>query len=274
MLKRRIRRALSYGFVLFLMAVLTLLMSSRQDRVSGIPVLNYHGIANEAGNPLMLGVADFERQMAYLAKEGYQSVSPKQLVEYLQEGKPLPEKSVLITFDDGYKNNYTQAYPIMKKYGLTGTIFLVTDTVGRDDWYLNWDQVREMRKDGFVFGSHTLNHLPLNDLTPQEILFQLTRSKEGIEWRLEAPVEFFAYPTGAYDREIAALVREAGYKAAFTIEFGRVKAGDDLYELNRIPILKTSCPFYHFYTRLNMTTAMGKAKQLKEKILGPGRTVL
>ena len=274
MLGKILKRVLLYCLILSMIAGLGLMLSSKLDRMSGIPVLNYHGVENVEGNPLMLGVADFEKQMAYLQKEGYKSISPQQLMDHLTTGAALPEKPVLITFDDGYRNNYENAYPILKKYGLTATIFLVTDTVGTNDWYLNWEQVKEMRRDGFAFGSHTLSHLPLNDLAPEEIMFQLVKSKEGIEWRLDAPADYFAYPTGAYNKDVAELVKQAGYKAAFTIEFGRVKKGDNPFALERIPILQTSCPFYHFYTRLNLTTAMGKAKQIKEKISGPSKVVL
>ncbi len=274
MVEKKKKRGLLLCGGLLLLGILLLFGSSLVDRYSGVPVLNYHGIEDHEHNPLMLGVADFDRQMAYLAQEGYHSITPKQLLAHLEQGAELPSKPILITFDDGYRNNYDNAYPILKKYGLTATIFLVTDTVGTNDWYLNWQQVEEMRKAGFVFGSHTLNHVPLNDLSQDEIRFQLTKSKEGMQWKLDVPIDYFAYPTGAYNETVGKLVREAGYKAAFTIDFGRVKVGDNPYALDRIPILKTKSPFYHFYTRLNFTTLMSKAKLVKEWVLGPSALTL
>lgn len=270
------RKYKAMSAVLFMLLAIGAILfgSSWLDRRSGIPVLNYHGVEDNEHNPLMLGVADFDRQMAYLQREGYHSITPKQLLAHLQQGAALPEKPILITFDDGYRNNYENAYPILKKYGLTATVFLVTDTVGTNDWYLTWPQVEEMRKNGMVFGSHTLSHVPLNDLSADEIMFQLTKSKEGMEWRLDVPVDYFAYPTGAYNERVGQLVKAAGYKAAFTIDFGRVKVGDNPYALDRIPILQTRCPFYHFYTRLTFTTLMGKAKQAKEWLLGPSALTL
>lgn len=233
-----------------------------------IPVLNYHRVKDNVFNPLTLSNEEFEEQMQYLHAHGYHSITPDQLLMYLQTGEPLPDKPVLITFDDGYRDNYVNAYPILKKYGFTATIFLITDVVGHDYWYLDWEQVREMQQAGFVFGSHTLSHIPLTTMGHDEATFQLLKSKEGMEWRLHTPVNYFAYPNGEYNRDAEALVKRLGYKAAFSTDFGRVNAKSDVYALERIPIFKSRHPFANFYLRLNFTTLTAKLKN----VIRPFRT--
>ena len=101
----------------------------------GVPVLNYHQVNSEENDMLSVPVEEFEAQMAYLEESGYTTITPDQLRDFLTDGTPLPEKPVLITFDDGYKDNYTNAFPILKKHHMTATIFLVTDYIGRfEQW--------------------------------------------------------------------------------------------------------------------------------------------
>jgi peptidoglycan/xylan/chitin deacetylase (PgdA/CDA1 family) len=249
-----------------LLAIFWLGFFSFQSSPQTIPVLNYHMVEDYTDSHLAVGTEEFETQMAYLAKRGYTSITPDQLVEYLEKGTSLPEKPVLITFDDGYQDNFTNAYPIMKKYGFTGTIFLITDYIGQDAWYMSWEQVREMSKNGFVFGSHTLSHTPLTTITLVDAEKQLRESREVLEWRLAVPVTYFAYPTGAYSRSIEAMTKNAGYNAAFTVDFGKVAKKDDLYALKRIPIFKSKASLVNFYLRVEMTPVANALRSIKEKI--------
>ncbi len=217
--------------------------------LADVPILNYHKV-DTLNHCLSLTPAEFEDQINYLAENGYHSITPDQLMGYLKYGRALPDKPVLITFDDGYADNYANAYPILRKYGFTATIFLVTAFVGHVDRYLTWDQVREMHKNGFVFGSHTVNHKPLTKLSPEEITAELTESAAEIERQLGARPRYFAYPTGAYTLKIEELVRQAGYRAAFTIRYGQVGLESDPYALERIPVYHSGKTFRSFYYRL------------------------
>ncbi|HEY3426639.1 MAG TPA: polysaccharide deacetylase family protein, partial [Negativicutes bacterium] len=120
-------RLCTYKNMLFIIVVLLLIAFAafiHQER--NIPVLNYHQVEDNVNNPLTLSNQEFEEQMAYLHRHGYNSITPDQLIMHLRTGAALPDKPVLITFDDGYRDNYMNAYPIMKKYGFTGTVFLIT----------------------------------------------------------------------------------------------------------------------------------------------------
>lgn len=241
----------------------------------GVPILNYHRVDNKSEDRLTLTVADFDAQMAYLHSRGYRTIKPDQLLDYLQGAGPLPDKAVVITFDDGYEDNYTNAWPILQKYNYTAAVFLITDKIGADSGYMTWEQAEAMRKpggsieNGWIIGSHTLDHGVLTKLSPAEVRFQLEKSKEGMQWRLDVPVKYFAYPTGAYNQTVRDMVQQAGYKAAFATDFGRATRDSDVYALPRIPILKSYVSFCDFYLRLHFTPAIGQLKRVKDKIFPP-----
>ena len=158
----------------------------------GIPVLNYHQINNEDYNALTLSNVEFEAQINYLYQKGYNGISPDQLADYLQYGKQLPANPVLITFDDGYEDNYRVAYPILQKYHFTATIFLITDFVNHYENYLTWNQIKEMNAAGLSFEDHTLSHISLPNASNEEINNQLLKSKQALEWRLGKMIENLA----------------------------------------------------------------------------------
>lgn len=215
-----------------------------------VPILNYHKV-DILNHALSVSPQEFEEQMEYLHNNGYHTINPDQLMAYLKYGKQLPDKPIMITFDDGYLDNYTNAYPIMKKYDFTATIFIITNLIGQDIRFMTWDQIREMQQYGIVFGSHTANHKSLTSLTKEQVITELSQSRDEIVRQLGKAPKYFAYPTGTYNGEIEEMVRAAGYKAAFTIEYGQVGADSDLYLLQRIPIFKGQKTFRSFFIRLN-----------------------
>ncbi len=218
--------------------------------LADVPVLNYHKI-DVFQHALSIPPAEFEEQMAYLSQNGFTTITPEQLMAYFNHEKALPAKPILITFDDGYLDNYTNAYPIMKKYGFTAAIFVVTDLIGHDERFMSWNQVREMQQDGFVFGSHTVSHAVLTKLSREQAVEELTGSRKVLEEQLGGKIRYFAYPTGAYNLQIEELVKQAGYKAAFTIRYGEAGAQSNPYALERIPIFRGPQTFRSFFVRLH-----------------------
>ncbi len=204
----------------------------------GVPILSYHRVA-DAEDPLSVSPADFERQMRWLAENGYTAVTLAALVDHMTAGSPLPVKPVVITFDDGYADNYHTALPIMSRYGMKATVFVINDFVGEGP-YMDWDEVRAMWRAGTEIGSHTLAHRDLTLLPAGERLWDIKVSKNGIQWRLGGvPVEFLAYPFGSYDAATAATLAIAGYRGAVTTVTGLNRPGDDVYALRRIGVSRT-----------------------------------
>jgi peptidoglycan/xylan/chitin deacetylase (PgdA/CDA1 family) len=239
----------------------------------GVPVLNYHQINNEDHNALTLSGKEFEAQINYLYREGYTAISPDQLADYLQYDKKLPSNPVLITFDDGYGDNYQVAYPILQKYHFTATIFVITDFVSHYNKYLTWNQIKEMSDNGLSFEDHTLSHISLPKASDEEISNQLVKSKEALEWRIGRKVEYLAYPGGEYGQRVIQLTKDAGFRAAFTVNFGRDRVNSTLYTLNRIPIFGGgSHTFYHFWLRLKFTRVFNALQNFKAFLLKEGDT--
>ncbi|MDD3114730.1 MAG: polysaccharide deacetylase family protein [Anaerovibrio sp.] len=220
-----------------------------EDDPRTVMVLNYHKIANEHKS-LSVTLPDFEQHMKWLQEYGYTSITPEELYAFVVGGAALPEKPVLITFDDGYKDNYTNAYPIMKKYGFKGTIFVVTGFLGVYDNYLTWDQARELSDNGFSIESHTHSHKSMTEASDEEISRELTRSREKIKEKLGLEADFIAYPTGTYNLHIADLVRQAGYKGAFTIKYDNVSRESNVYALERVPVFHTEKTNKDFLERI------------------------
>ncbi|AJQ29110.1 polysaccharide deacetylase family protein [Pelosinus fermentans] len=266
------KKAIRYGIIILIFILLGLSYIAFHY-FQGIPVLNYHQINNKDHNTLTLSSTEFEAQINYLYQEGYTGISPDQLADYLQSGKKLPPKPILITLDDGYKDNYQVAYPILQKYHFTATIFVITDFVNNYGKYLTWNQIREMSDNGVSFEAHTLSHISLPKASDEEIRNQLVKSKEAIEWRLGKKVDYLAYPGGEYDQRVIGLAKEAGYRAAFTVNFGRDRINSTLYTLNRIPIFGgQSHTFFRFWLRLNFTQTINALQNLKAYLLKEGNT--
>ena len=204
-----------------------------------ILVLNYHQIDNK-NNPLAVSIRDFDTQMKFLVDSGCITITPDELYAGINGELDLPPKPVLITFDDGYIDNYTNAFPILKKYGLHATIFIIPAFTSVYPGYMTWEQLKEMEANGITIESHTLTHPKLEELPDDEIRVELLNSKNVLEENLGHPIEFLAYPTGTYNLHIAGIAQDLGYKGAFTIKYGVVDGGSNFFALERVPIFNTA----------------------------------
>ena len=178
-----------------------------------------------------------DAQMAWLAQNGYTSITMKDLLYHLTLGWPLPEKPIVLTFDDGYKDAYDYAFPILRKYGFVGTFFIITDRITYNEpSYATWDQIIEMHNAGMDIQSHSRTHPDLRGLKDGQLLWQILGSKEAIETRLDNQVRFFCYPSGRYDDNVVRSLKEFGYWAAVTTGYGATHSIEDLFALNRIRV--------------------------------------
>lgn len=205
---------------------------SQKQTLKGIPILYYHSIGKEAGNELRVPAEEFEAHLKFLQQAGYHSITLEELYQYFYEGRELPKKPFAITFDDGYADNYSNAFPIAKKYGFTGTIFMVTGWIDGEG-YLTKEQLRKMSKEGWQIEAHTLSHPKLNELTAKQVENELRKSKRQLEELLNHPVDYLAYPFGNYTEQVIQETKAAGYLMGFTTERGWAKEKEP-YLLQRV----------------------------------------
>jgi len=210
-------------------------------------IICYHCVKDEAFPHLRPAkVTDFENQMQYLSKV-YNPISLERMAQYIQNCTSLPSKAIAVTFDDGYRDNYENAYPILKKYHIPATVFLTTGFIGTGEiprWdkeyytadkalMLSWEQVREMSDDGISFGAHTLTHPFLTRIPRKQAQREIRLSRDIIEQHIGRPVTTFAYPSGNFDSEIKELVKDAGYTAAVSTMPGYNTMREDVHALKR-----------------------------------------
>lgn len=201
---------------------------------NSIPILLYHRVGPEVDNYTVTATR-FAEDMKILSWEGFNTLSLDQVKQHLQNAaSPLPDKPLIITFDDGYLDNYTNVFPILQKYAMKASFYIITGMVGLDD-RLTRPQIREMAAAGMDFGSHTVTHRFLAELTPQEAKIELTQSKENLEQILGKPVNFIAYPGGSYNSDILKTAQEVGYIGGLTTHYG-VEKFNHPFEIKRIPI--------------------------------------
>jgi len=221
-----------------------------------VSILAYHSIGRD---PVFYAVTpeEFEKQMRYLKGE-YNVVSLDEIIDFVGGKKVLPKNSVAITFDDGYHDNYLNAYPILKKYGLPATIFIASGYIGKEMplsgvrlRMLNLEEMREMSQNNINFGAHTVSHQNLTEIDLEEAKSEILRSKCELEEKTGKKVEYFAYPKGRCNELIVNIVKSLGFKGAFAGR-GLIQRGDNLFMLKRIEIVNSDT-FATFKAKLTKT---------------------
>jgi peptidoglycan/xylan/chitin deacetylase (PgdA/CDA1 family) len=181
---------------------------------------------------------NFKAQMQWLKDNGYQTISLTELTYALNIGwPPLPDKPVILTFDDGYEDNYTAAFPVLKQFGFTGTFFILTDVTDRQEpGYLTWAQIKEMHDAGMSIELHGREHLDMNGRDRGWLIAALQGGSQAIQKNLGYQPRFLAYPTGKYDELTIQVANESGFWAAVTTKYGSLQEKSKLYELERFRI--------------------------------------
>lgn len=193
-----------------------------------VPVLCYHWFRDECTSKMCMPSAQFEAQMKYLKDNGFQTLSFDDFIEVMHLRQGLPPKPIIITIDDGYQSGYSIAYPIMKKYGFTATYFIYTDFVGVSKNAVSWDQLRELKSQGFTIASHSVSHADLTQKKKGEstkaytarIRDELVRSKEILDEQLQQNTQVMAWPFGKANAAVEQLTAEVGYDLGITVKRG------------------------------------------------------
>ena len=213
-----------------------------KQREIKIPVILYHYVRNIAPQPdhlgwnLSISPTIFQQQMEYLKKENYTTITPHDLHEYLKYGHPLPNKPILLTFDDGYLDFFEEVLPVLKDYNLNATNFVVTNFIGHKN-YMDWYHLRYLLTTDHVFlGAHTQNHKKLTQLNPEKLEQEIAVNKMTLEEWLGTAIDYLAYPYGNYNDEVLSIVKKHKFKAAFTTEPSNIHKTSELLKLPRIKI--------------------------------------
>ena len=198
------------------------------DGYQVVSVLTYHHFSEQCSNALCIPVAEFARQMAFLKKAGYRAITMKELLKFIDYQEPLPRKAVAITIDDGYRSVYDLAYPVLKKYDFTATLFIYTDFIDNSPNALTWEQLRELTQGGFEVEAHTITHADLtlkrkgesqaNYL--QRLRGELQVPRELIRKHLGQNPVWLAYPYGRWNNLVVSMAMEAGYRGGVTVTRG------------------------------------------------------
>jgi len=223
---------------------------SRDDtrRRIRVPILMYHYVstpppdADQYRLDLSVTPAQFAEHLHWLRESGFTSISLDDLYAALTQGQPLPPQPVVLTFDDGYADAFTHAFPLLQAFGLTGTFFVVTEWLDNgQSGYLTWDQAREMAAAGMSIQSHTRSHPDLTDACDHDCLvYQILGSLQTIEAEIGVRPRVLCYPGGRYDQTTLAVLEQVGIEAAVTTQAGTLQVSDRLLELPRARIRGTT----------------------------------
>lgn len=252
-----------------------------------IPVLMYHHVNPNKNDMVTVAPDVFEAQMRHIRDSGYRTLSLDEVSLFLEGKLELPDKSVALTFDDGYLDNYVFAFPILKAYGIKAAVFIVTGWIDAASMVkagdkkelfkdfkkkapthnetkrlieegeargavMDWEMISEMADSGLVeFSSHTVTHKSCDKLDKAGLAAELEGSKDSIEKNLKRPCQYLCWPRGRFSAESINAAKEAGYKAVYTTLRGVVKAGDDPFAIKRV-VVKDSPGW--FKTRLSIYT--------------------
>jgi peptidoglycan/xylan/chitin deacetylase (PgdA/CDA1 family) len=226
-----------------------------------LPILTFHDIADHGG-VIAFSPQIFRQGVAQLHESGYRTLGLIDAANCLRKHEPFPARSVVITFDDGYRSVYEEAFPVLRRYGMSATVFL---TVGKTNAVnsggnlpslegrpmLSWRSIQEMHKCGMVFGAHTMTHPDLTHLPMGEVKEEILVSKNIIENALGISVSTFAYPYGRYNDSVREVVKHS-FTCACSDRLGLTKMSSDLYTLARVDsyYLRTDRLFSLTLTRL------------------------
>lgn len=211
-----------------------------------VPILMYHYIrpvptgSNSIGRDLSVTPEGFAEQLKYLADHQFTTMTMQELADVRAKRLALPSNPIVLTFDDGYRDFYTNAWPLLRDHGFKATSFIITNAVDQPH-YLTWEMIDEMQRSGLIeFGAHTLSHRDLPSLSDTSAKQEIEQSKQTLETHLGHPVRSFCYPAGRFTDRDVALVHSAGFEVAVTTKAGDAKPDQDALRLPRVRIHGTT----------------------------------
>lgn len=208
-----------------------------------MPILMYHYVSELPPNSdryrrdLTVSPENFAAQLRYLDDAGYHTITLDDLYLYWTQGYPLPEKPIVLTFDDGYRDAYEVVFPMLLEHGFTGTFFvLATPAHFEQPGYLTWAQMKEMSDTGMDIEAHGRDHVDLRGRSYDYLVYQIVGIQEAIQYHTGRLPRFFCYPSGQYDTNVIAVLEAAGYWGAVTTQWGKTETFAGRYEMPRIRV--------------------------------------
>lgn len=208
-----------------------------------VPILMYHYVsplppnADAIRRDLTVSPENFRAQLQYLANASYHPITLGDIYLYFTQAYPLPEKPIVLTFDDGYRDAYEIVFPMLLEYGFTGTFFVLASPAHIESPdYLTWAQMREMAEAGMDIQAHGRDHVDLRGRSNDYLVYQILGIQEAIRYNVGPLPRFFCYPSGQYDANVIAVLKSAGYWGAVTTNWGQVHTRDGLFEMTRLRI--------------------------------------
>lgn len=236
-----------------------------------VPILMYHQIAPEAPaafRKYTVSPAAFRKQMTWLGRAGYVPITMDALVDARVRRAELPQRPVIITFDDGFESCVRHAVPVLQELNFTAVFYLVAGLMGRESSWLvpergcsfplvDWQSARQLQEAGFQCGAHTMSHPRLTTLTSDACMAELRDARRLMEDHLGGRVRHLAYPFGDLDARVRTLAADAGYETACTVRIGLSRMDDDLLALHRVPII-------HGESRMDFVCRVRTARSIGE----------
>ena len=208
-----------------------------------VPILMYHYVselpphADAYRRDLSISPEMFEAHLRYLDEAGYHPVTLTDVYLYLTEAYPLPDKPIVLTFDDGYRDAYEVVFPKLLDYGFPGTFFvLATPAHNESEAYLTWAQMKEMSDAGMAIEAHGRDHVDLRNRPYEYLVYQILGIKEAIEYHTGRTPHFFCYPSGQRDANVIKVLKSSGYWAAVTTEWGSTHTREGSFEISRLRV--------------------------------------
>lgn len=214
------------------------------------PIIMYHNVA-VLDDPKLNDVTPetFRNEMFFLVKEHYTVHTLDDFLEARNKQEQLPNRSVIITFDDGFEGVYQYAFPILKEFNLPAIVFIPSDFINKEG-YLTLNQIKEMQDSGLIsFGSHTVSHSYLPELSADRQEWEIKESKHRLEAILGKEVNYLAYPSGGFTENIKDILKANGYKVAVTTNRGYDRTGQDLFELKRVSMRNNDAQWYKLWAK-------------------------
>lgn len=236
---------------------------SREENLSKI---------NSEDRVYLLKEEEFIKQLEYLHSEEWNIISVEQLLESLKNRTSLPEKSLIISFDDGNQTDYTIAFPLLEKFGFKATFFLTSDFIDKPG-HLSKSQIQKMSQEGMEFGTHGKTHKFLSTLNEKDLRMELQESKRVLEEITGKKIDLLSLPGGYYSSKVKRMAQELGYKGICTSKFGLNENNTDPFELKRISF-RFGDSFSYFVSIVNQHKKLNLKKKLRDNFLSFLKAIL